>query len=836
MSEDLDNLNQEGLPQDMPVEVESDMVGDADDAEPALDPVEALKGNWRNAWQAPTLLVAGGLMLLGVAYGLSSRPEPDMTPYITAANRMIDNEQYEDAIDLLNTEVYPWVSQADAPAEARAAYHIAKARSIYYGQRKLRIEDERNHVAIIREYEEAQRVGGVLDARDLAALANTHIAREQYKLAMQHAREIPESKRYLRDAVYRNAIETLLDRPRPMIEPAMELIAEFLVDPNLPSDHRIWAMETQARVQLDQGHADLVITRMLRELPRLINANAFDRSRLRLILAQAYIAQGAVPQADEQVRIARELAAAGDPHYPQILLMRAMVEDERGNTAEARNIYDDIVQNHASSDALPLALLGLAETEAALGEPVLALSAFARLVHEYDTYEIESYPSRAQVLESLLARSEDALSAGEPFDAAEFARLGEELYAGQDVPSATYLALARAHEGAAAALLGKPIEDTRTLLGLDPSARAEVQRHMIIAASNYSLHAERHVVTNLPIFADSLWRSADLFDRAGDQPEAISAFQNYAESMPSDPRHAEALFRLAEALRAMGDFAAAADVYKGLIEEKEAGGNADVGALADASHVPLAQAYLYDEDPANDQEAETLLVNAIDGSMGSTDTQLFRDALLELAGLYDRTDRPERAIERYEEFRNRYSDDPETPAVVFRLADAHRRLADSIEQSLLNPMPAAERNRRSLEMNEHRREAIDRYADAIERLDRRSASSLGIFETIALRNAHFYLGDCAFDLGEYDRAINFYDRARDRYGEDPASLVAMVQIVNAYIQTGQIGRARTANERAKRFYAMMPDSVWDDPTLPMDRDDWETWLASSTELLATATP
>ena len=34
----------------------------------------------------------------------------------------------------------------------------------------------------------------------------------------------------------------------------------------------------------------------------------------------------------------------------------------------------------------------------------------------------------------------------------------------------------------------------------------------------------------------------------------------------------------------------------------------------------------------------------------------------------------------------------------------------------------------------------------------------------------------------------------------------------------------------------MPDEVWDDPTLPMDRADWEDWLASSTELLATANP
>lgn len=828
MNDELDQLNEMGMPEDSTVDVEEDMV--------ESDPEHAPPSTWRDAWQVPSLLIAGGILLLGVAYGISTKPDPDMTPRIQVANRMIENEQYQEAIELLNTEVYPWVELPETPTDAKASYHLAKARSIYYGQRKLKIHDERNDIAVIREYEEAQRLGGVLEPRDLAALANTHINRDQFTVALQHARDIPESKRYLRDAVFERAIESMLDRTAPMREPAMELVVEMLLDPNLPIEHRIWAMETQGKVQLEQGYADIVITRMLRELPRLQDAQPYDRSRLRLILAEAYVAQGAVVQADEQVKIARELAASGDPHYPKILLMKAIVEDEQGNTAEARNLYDDIVQNHATSDALPLALLGLGETESALGEPVLSLEAYDHLVSSYDEMNIESYPSRKQVLESLLARSDESLSSGHPFDAIEYARLGERLYANQQTPSEVYLALATAHEGAAEALLGKPIEEVGTLLGLDPSARAEVQRYLVIAAANYSLHAERHVVTNLPVFASSLWRSADLFDRAGDQPEAINAFQTYAESMPSDPRHAEALFRQAEALRAMGDFAAAADVYKGLIQAKEENADVDVGALADASHVPLAQAYLYDEDPSNDAQAESLLVGAIDGSMGSNDTQLFRDALLELGGLYDRTDRPERAIERYDEFRNRFPDDPETGAVVFRLADAHRRLGDLIEDSLANPMPAAERNRRTVEMNQHRRDAIKRYEDTIAILSKRHPSSMGIFEDMALRNAHFYLGDCAFDLGEYEQAINYYDRARDRYGEHPASLVAMVQIVNAYIQTGQIGRAHTANERAKRFYAMMPDSTWDDPTLPMDRDDWERWLASSTELIANARP
>jgi tetratricopeptide (TPR) repeat protein len=115
----------------------------------------------------------------------------------------------------------------------------------------------------------------------------------------------------------------------------------------------------------------------------------------------------------------------------------------------------------------------------------------------------------------------------------------------------------------------------------------------------------------------------------------------------------------------------------------------------------------------------------------------------------------------------------------------------------------------------------------IERIEPGKRSPL---QQVQLRNSYFFMGDCAFDLGDYAAAILHYDRARERYPEDPASLVAMVQIVNAHIEEGDLGRARTANERARRFYESLPEEVWDDPTLPMGRRDWERWLDSSSRL------
>ena len=111
--------------------------------------------------------------------------------------------------------------------------------------------------------------------------------------------------------------------------------------------------------------------------------------------------------------------------------------------------------------------------------------------------------------------------------------------------------------------------------------------------------------------------------------------------------------------------------------------------------------------------------------------------------------------------------------------------------------------------------------------------SLIPLEKTYLRNARFYLGDCAYDLGQYSEAISYYSAARDRNPTDPASLVALIQIVNAYRELGELESARTANERAIRFFQSLPGTVWDDPNLPMGVEDWEQWLDSSYQLSLT---
>ncbi len=790
---------------------------------------------WRTVWQAPVLLAGAGLLMLGLAYTITGAPDPSVRPSLEVSDKLIAAEQYEQAIEVLNTRVYPWVAQGESVSDAeKIRYHVNKARAIERGQRSLGFELDENHVSVVREYLEAERLGALLEPSDLAALSRTYLALGDLKNARIRADQIPRERSDLKTALRKRIVEDLLDRPVPQRADATQILSGLLADQELGAADRVWALERTASIRLDEGFIEETITRILREMPRLERAGVEGRARLHLLLARAYLRTGALPQAREQIDSAYALSGAGDPHYPEILLANAQLEDIEGNIQRARDVYAEIVDNYSRDRAYPLALLGLGETEAALGEHELSLQSYETLIDNYDAIGIESEPSRTRVMDSAVERASDSMALGNPSDAIRYTMLAERLFRDAEIPSPILEMHVRAHVGVAEQLLGQPVSETSTLLELDPSTRSEVQRHLMTAATNARLHADRYVISDIERFADSLWTAADLFDRAGDHREAITAFQTYADSMPSDPRYAEALFRLAECLRSVGEYTRAATIYSRLIEERQGFMGADIGPFADASMVPLAQAYLYDEDTANDQRAEQLLLSALDGTRVSPETDLYRHALLELAGHYDRTDRSERAIERYDEFVARYEGDPETATVVYRLADAHRRLADEIEASLSEPMPAAQRDARRAKARSHRTEAIGVYEDAIKALSELNVSQTGIFESVALRNAYFYLGDCAFDLERYDDAIRYYDIARDRYSDEPASLIAMVQIVNAYIAKGELERARTANQRAQRFYATIPDDVWNDPDLPMDREDWERWLASSSILLTQA--
>lgn len=452
-----------------------------------------------------------------------------------------------------------------------------------------------------------------------------------------------------------------------------------------------------------------------------------------------------------------------------------------------------------------------------------------------------------RVSDSLLAQAAERHKEGDRELALRFALLAESLFAAADAPGPVLLVIAQASRELADERLERARAEHATdfrITDLDPVNRAEVKRHYLAAGDYFKRHADRVAATDPGTYAESLWTAADSYDRAGDAESARKAFSTYIDgASETDPNRAAAKFRLAQIFQSQGDFNSSTAIYEDLRAAGDGAAQpAASGTWSDRSIVPLALCYLADKDPANDLRAETLLRSVVDGSLLSPDARDYREALWQLGNMYYTLGRYPDAIVRFEEVLRRYGAEPaadagslgtltraraaatSVDATRYKLADSHRLEAQRILVTLSTALPQAVEAELKTARTEHLRAAMAAYDQVRQSLDAADASRLTELERLFLRNACFYVGDCAYELGDYARAIAAYDAAALKYADDPASLVALVQIVGAYVAQGQLAQARTANERARRQLARFPDEAWSRPDLPMEKRHWERWL------------
>lgn len=802
------------------------------------DPLAAVRAGWRRQWQAPALLAGAALLAGGLAVGVATRPDPDLGAPISRAEALVSQERYEEALEVLNTAVLPYVGTADLGAAHEGRYHLAVARAVDRWQRTLGFEHEKNLQTVVREYRAADRLEAELTPEDRRALALALVSLGRHEEALAAAEAIPAKRLDLRVSVWRASVDRRLRRPPRDPDGALGLLTRMLTDPELPVDDRVWALARQSDVMLDRGFAAEVVTRLLRELPRVErDAGAEAMGSLYLRLGKAYLDESAVEEAGKQFERADRLLADGSPLRAEVLYYRGRVRELRGEVGEARDLFAAVVTRHAQSDAYGRALVGLGEMEAALRAIPESLEAYGLAAAALEAGDAEGL-TREELTRSLLARWTERMVEADSEQALRYAALAESVWdkAGEDAtPPEVFEAVARASRAGADRLLGGDgtgtVEVTPAELSrVDPGTRREAQRLLVRAGYYYRRHADRFVVADPVRYAASLWLAAESYDLAGDVDEAVNAFRQFVADLPSEARHPEARYRLGRAYQAKGEHGLAAQAFEGVIADGREGVNPIAGPWAERSLVPLAESLLADELPENDARAGELLERVLSGEAGGADTQQFRAALHAAAGMHYQRGEYRPAVERYEEILRRYPDDEKNYAVRFRLADSYRRLAEEKRRELEGVMRDGDRRAIARERSAWLSRAMELFDAAREALERIPEARRSGLDGVMLRNAHFYLGDCAFDMGDYTAAIRFYSGAKDRYPRDPASLVALVQIVNAYIRLDDVASAQAANNRARLFFESLPDSVWNDPDLPMGREDWERWLDSS-ELL-----
>ncbi|MCC7389959.1 MAG: tetratricopeptide repeat protein [Phycisphaerales bacterium] len=797
----------------------------------------------KSAW--PVLVLAAGMFALvaGVVVGVATKPKPDLGSPLGRADRLIQDGEFQQALDVLNEEVLPLVGQKWVPSADRARYHLGLARSVYLGQRALGIREASNDETVRREYLAAEDFGAELTPEDVVRLCDVYVELGQEERALSRVMKLTGDASDQRRRILRRLVEHELAKARPEYDRAIQVLTTISGDADLSLEDRAWSLARETEIRLGQGYASEAVARLLQGIMRIEDAPAASLAELYALLGTGYFAMGEYDSARKQLERAATLLGNTEPMMARVEVYQAMCDQATGSTAEARDRYSAVAAWAQGMDWQVPAIFGLAETEGVLGRTEESIDAYADVVQALLAGRSHPLVQPERVADSLLHQAEDRLTAEDPRSALRFVLRVEELFSLEHVPPDVLRTLAVAHRMLAdrmiADVLVPGLDSVRQIARLDPATRETVQRHFLAAGQYFSRHAAAVMLSDNEGYVQSLWSAALSYDMAGDYERAIASFREYIEGVPDDSSvpgreasRAEARFRMGRAYQARGEHKLAADVFEALIADGELGSEGEgVGQYAEESYVPLAQVYLADADGTNDAEARRLLAEAVMGGLGDEGSLYFHDALFELGALHHRAGEYLAAVERLTEALERYPEDPEAPVLRYRLADSLRQEAASIEQTLArDAMPDAQSSALEEAREGHLREAIALFERVRQELDAEDPGYMPESRRVALRNAYFFLGDCAFDLGDYDAAVQHYETARERYSQDPASLVAMVQIVNAYVAMGQIDRARAANERAKRFYAQLPEDAWNDPYLPMSRTDWERWLDSTAEL------
>lgn len=795
--------------------------------------------SWRDVWQLPLLVGAAVLLLGGVGYLISKKPKVDVPGALVKAEGMLAENKFGETLEYLNTAVLPHLARPDVTPEMQGKFHQLAAESLYLEQQRRGLDVAANHENIISEYHQAEKLGASLTPLDEYYLSDSLALSGKLEQAIESMRKVEGVPTTLRFSLYRRLIEGAM-KNKGALAVSAELLASMLTEPEIPREDRLWATARQAELFIDDDKPQEAITRLLRALPRLGLTNDDGLGELYLLLSEAYMATGATADASKQADRAAELMNPSSNEFARVLVMQARIDEITGNDEgaheRARDRYATVIDRYGGSAAVLDALQGLAECEAALGDFPTSIKTYTELVSELNQGKSTREVTRTRVTGSLISRFNERFAADQLEDALLYVRLAETMYKGDETPPDVLHAIADASMALGERRLPPEDPDGMRPAIEDSALLADVQRNLMDAGAAYRSHANRVMLASITDYAKSLWSAGIAYDLAGDRESAISAFQEFADSFPSDARQPEAKYRLARAHQARGELEIAAGLFRELIAAAASSGDANSGPWSDASYVPLAETLLMDNDAANDHDAEQLLTTVVEGKVGGLGTTRFREALFLLGGYLHDSGNHAAAIQRLTEFTERFADSPRINIARYKLADSLRNSSLAIDEDLRQ---RANSGAEARELQSARRDRLSRaialFQQVRDGLEAKPAGRRSAVEELCLRNSYFYLGDCAFDLGQYDpkyyeRAVIEYEAAKERYRLEPAAMVAMIQVVHVYIKQGDFARAATANARARAFYESLPETVWDDPTLPISRRDWERWLDATATL------
>jgi len=797
--------------------------------------------SWREVWQAPVLLLGFGLFALGLwAIG----PEEKKSDYdgalaeIAAYQRAGNLDAARKRLEVIDEFM------AEAPVDRLAYFKLLNGDQVYLEQRVNDWNDVRNHQVTLDLYQEARSAGQPFDNTHIRRWAETLVALGKDEAALSKINELDRDQTSARLRIMREIIERRLSRtPPPKLGDLEALISQYLAElmdetnPQRRRDGEIWAVTLKGQLLLDDARADHLIGFLNMKYAKLQRADDADLAPLRVLLAKAYQQIGRLDDAERWYLEAQQNIGnrRDNPLNTDIYVGLGQIELARAEAAQspavsrAINYFNYAIKHYPGTPPHAQALIGRADCHGRLGNHAEAREDFAGVVALLNDQRHPSPAVIEEVVETVLAHHGLAMDRQDHDLALKYLETMRPLFDGE-LPRSLLAKLAVTHGQIGQQRIEKLEEaiDVGQSGGEESAetyraAKIEAAVHFERSGDYYYEYAKASTVPDPEGRLDTLWRSAQQYDKARRWEKSIRVYNEFYDTTDSDPRRLEAQRKLGLAYMASNDFNAAAGLFEALVEYHPRSPQTYAALAPFARTLRALERF---------DEAERILKFVVtDHPAISPQSSHFREALIDLGDLYYKQGKFEEAIVTLDMAVKRYGEEKQIgPTLKYRLGDSYRKAVMDIDETLKEPMADAQR----AELLAQRAEWLMRgqvlFGHVVDELKRRGPKLMSDVEQVYYRNAYFYRADCAYDLGRYEEAIALYDAAAKAFERHPSSLVAIVQIVNANCELGRVQQARIANEKARHFLKRIPEDAFNDPTLPMSRKHWEEWLRWSSEL------
>lgn len=788
------------------------------------EPKVTIRSRISGRWQIP-ICMAGVAIFTAALWRISTGHQ---VVSFDEQLRRVEVLRANGALTRMNAYLIHLLKDPERPAEQKGELFRLLVEAVHAAEVEFSTHRPENIHTIISSFDQAMAFGAKPRGEDYAALADAYFwsgrerdgedaLRQALRVGIRHP-----------DSIRRRLIEMDSPTGAPISAESMADIEMILADAeSLPSNY-LWAVERRMRWLLESDRAPEAAALVEEARSHLVGTP--EKPAVDYLQAYALRATGRGEEAEIIVRALRDSLTSFDELWGQTgwLLGRLELEDQRPEAAAA--FFRDVLGAFPTGPLADACELGRAEAMVLLQRPARALQLFRRLQEQLPRGRYHAYMDRDAVRMTLTTIGRELLDGDRKELGVEYliAAMGFVDAADETLRSQYLAQIAAGHRLAAGSV------DTSR----DGGAAHSQELYRLAAQANL---ARSELATIDPVTAASAMEdAADDFDRAGLVREVIRVLSRFNERFTIEQvplARGRILFRLARAYQAVGDNTNAVEMFDRVIEEFPRQPEA-----LDAM-VPRADCLLR----LGGEEAQRgirQLVEIVDdrGSapLFTPTAQEYREALMLLGEYYvlpdaielERTSKtPEDGlarlalgITRLEDAIALYPDDSRVPRLRFLLAEAYRQSA-----GLLPDVKTVEAATLRSETDRRLRLARENYERVKDVLARRDASSLSELQKTYLRASYLYAGDCLFDLGETEKALESYRETAWRYESEPAAVAAMMQVVNCLQRLGRQDEARSALARmqwllktipAEAFTTssgMSPKSFWEDMVKRMER-------------------